>query len=209
MSYYYVYGNELYHYGVPGMRWGHRKAPDTSSGSSKPRYGSEEYYRNKANRAVARISTSKTRLGKNFNNLRAYNNTVNANIASKKASLGKEKNILKKIDSIYGHGANAVRQNANADYYQRKSEYSKTRLGKTMNEAKAFNEKSAAKANEKLHNSSSIKEYGKNFVDSMSTRKIKTWSGRTTTVGKQMVDQLLTVGVIGTIQDVGYYKNNK
>ena len=46
---YYVYGNELYHYGIPGMRWGHRKGPDTSNGSSKPRYGSEEYYRNKAN----------------------------------------------------------------------------------------------------------------------------------------------------------------
>lgn len=204
----YVYSDELMHYGILGMKWGVRKAQD-SSGSTGPKRGSEEYYRAKSNRAIARIGTSKTRLGKNISNSSAYKNTVKANLIANKTASKNEKGLLTKIDRQYGHGYNSAAQNAKADYYSRKAEYSKTNLGKTMNTSKAFNERSLARANEKLHNSSSVKEYGKNFVDAMSSRKIKTWSGRTTTVGKQTVDQMLTGGIVGTMQDIGYYKNSK
>lgn len=204
----YVYSDELMHYGVLGMKWGVRKAQDASSGSSKPKRGSEEYYRDKSNRAIARIGTSKTRLGKNISNYSAYSNAVKANNKANAAASKQEKSFLKKIDRQYGHGSNAAIQNAHADYYSRKAEYSKTRLGKTVNSAKAFNERSAAKANEKLHNSSSVEEYGKNYVDAMLNRKMKTWSGRTTTAGKQIVDQMLSAGMLGTVQDIKYYHKN-
>lgn len=206
---YVIYGNELYHYGIPGMRWGHRKAQPASGSNSKPKRGSEEYYRDKAGRAIAKISTSKTRLGKDINNYRAFGYEANANRAANKITSKSEKGLIKKLDTRYGHGANAAGQNASANYYSRKAEYSKTRLGKSINNSKAFNERSWAKTNEKLHASKNLKDYGSNFVKSFSNTPVKTWSGRTTTNGKQVVDQLLTVGIMGTVKDIGYYKNSK
>lgn len=47
------------------------------------------------------------------------------------------------------------------------------------------------------------------YYEGKSHRKVKTWSGRTTTTGKQFVDSLLTVGILGTVKDIQYYRNNK
>lgn len=185
--------DELYHYGVVGMKWGKRKA---------------SYYDEKARSHASAIANSKTRLGKSYHNYRAYRNEVKA--ADKKAGeqLGKG-SILKDYDSAYGHGANARIQKAASNYYDRKSKYTKTVLGTSMAKANAYNLKTAAEANSRLHNSKNLKQYGENFVNGMFNRSIKTWSGRTTTTGKQMVDNLLTGGLIGTAQDVSIYREKR
>lgn len=186
--------DELMHYGVPGMRWGHRKA---------------SYYDSKSQSHASKIATSKTRLGKSYHNYRAYRNEVKAGDQRNFESLNKQKGILKKIDSVYGHGATARDQAAASKYYDRKSSYTKTRLGTTMAKSAAYNNKTAAEANTKLHDAKTLQQYGTRFVDGMFNRSIKTWSGRTTTTGAKYVDELITGGMIGIMEDHAYYAKTK
>ena len=37
-----ISNGELYHYGIPGMRWGHKKGPKASSSQSKPKKQKKE-----------------------------------------------------------------------------------------------------------------------------------------------------------------------
>lgn len=203
MSYYIANGtiyavparsNELYHYGVPGMKWGKRKA---------------SYYDEKSRSHAAKIATSKTRIGKSYHNYRAYRNEVKAGDRRTVDSMGGKGNILKKIDNFYGHGASARMQNAASKYYDRKSTYTKTRLGTTMAKSSAYNNKTAADANTRLHNSKSLKEYGTNYVNALANRSVKTWSGRTTTTGALYVDNLITGGIVTNIADHSYYRKTK
>lgn len=186
--------NELMHYGVPGMRWGHRKA---------------QRYEARAKSHAAKVATSKTRLGKSFHNNMSYFNEVAAGNQKVRNNAGGKGNILKKIDNVYGHGATARSQEAASKYFERKSGYTKTRLGTTMAKSAAYNNKTAAEANKKLHDSKSLQEYGNNFVNGMFNRSIKTWSGRTTTTGAKYVDELITGGMIGVMEDHAYYAKTK
>jgi hypothetical protein len=185
--------DELCHYGVIGMKWGKRKA---------------SYYDAKSKTHASAIANSKTRLGKSYHNYRAYRNEIKALDKKAGEQLGKG-SILKDIDSAYGHGASARSQTAAANYYNRKSGYTKSRLSTTKAKAAAYNNKTAAEANTRLHNSKSLKQYGTNYVNAFANRSIKTWSGRTTTTGKKMVDELLTGGMIGLVSDVSYYRDSK
>lgn len=185
--------DELYHYGVIGMKWGKRKA---------------NYYEEKSKAHANAIANSKTRLGKSYHNFRAYRNELRALDKKAGEKLGKG-SMLKDIDSAYGHGATARQQAAASNYYNRKAGYTKTRLGTTMAKSAAYNNKTAAAANDRLHNSKNLKQYGSNFADSFANRSVKTWSGRTTTAGKKMVDDILTAGIMSTVMDIGYYRETK
>lgn len=186
--------NELYHYGVPGMKWGVRKAAQ---------------YDARAKSHAAKVSTSKTRMGKSYHNYRAYRNEVKSGDQKVRNEVGGKGGILKKIDNVYGHGANARYQSAASKYYDRKSTYTKTDLGTSMAKASAYNLKTAAAANSRLHNAKNLREYGTNYVNSLANRSIKTWSGRTTTTGKKMVDDMLTGGMIGLGLDVNHYSKKR
>ena len=187
---------ELYHYGVKGMKWGVRR--DTVAG-----------YRSKSNAAVAEISSRKTRLGKSLANRKAYRNEVKANKKALQNANENEKNLLKRVDNTYGHGAVAAEQKAAANYYSRKAGYTKTKRGTNIAKANAYNARTAAEANQKLHDSKSAKEYGKNYVDAISKRKVKTYVGRTTTAGEQYLDMMFTGGIYGAVKDRMYYVKNK
>lgn len=193
-QYGYAYSNTLVHYGVPGMKWGRRKT-----------------YAQKASSHISKIGTSKTRLGKTYHNLAAYNNQAkdNRSKAIARDMMKKKGRTLKTLDNMYGHGANAARQKAASDYYTRKSKYTKTRLGTTSAKSAAYSNKQIAKANTRIHNSKSVREYGKNYYDAYANTPIKTWSGRTTTLGKQAVDNFITGGLAGTAMDAYYYTSHR
>lgn len=183
--------DELYHYGVIGMKWGKRKA---------------DYYTNKANSHISKIGSSKTRLGKNYHNYQAYRNETKASIKKKVQS---SDSGLDNLRDVYGSGGEASRTAAASKYYDRKSNYTKTRLGTTMAKAASYNEKTASEALNRLRNSKDAISYGKNYIDTVANRSVKTWSGRTTTTGKQVVDAMLTGGIVGTLSDINYYAKHK
>ena len=186
-----VYNDELMHYGVIGMRWGKRKSKYQDRA---------EYHRNK-------IGSSKTRLGKEYHNYRAYRNEYKTNVGN---ALAKDKGKdLKQIGNLYGHGDYAARQKAASNYYNRKSEYSKTNLGKTINASRSYNQDQWSKQNAKLHDAKGVKDYASKYVNAVANTKQKTWAGRTTTTGKQMIDSVLTGGLYGTISDIDHYNQTK
>ena len=186
--------NELYHYGVKGMKWGKRKA---------------SYYDAKAQSHASAISTSKTRLGKQYHNYRAFRNEIKAGDRKMRETGGGKGNIIKKLDNKYGHGASARIYDAGSKYYDRKSTYTKTDLGTSMAKAAAYNNKTAAAANKRLHNAKNLTEYGSNYVNAMFNRSVKSWSGRTTTTGKQFLDSYFTGGMIGAVKDVHHYSKKQ
>lgn len=195
--------NELYHYGVKGMKWGVRRADRQASQVLANHYAS------RADKHVSKIATSKTQLGKNYHNYRAYRNEIKSGNKQLRADRGGEGGILKKLDNVYGHGRDARLQTAASNYYDRKGDYVKSNLRGSMAKARAYNLKTAAEANTRLHNSKKLSEYASNYIDSVANRSIKTWSGRTTTTGKNMVDAMLTGGMIGSLQDIGHYAKKK
>lgn len=191
--------DELYHYGVVGMKWGVRKA---------------SYYDAKNRDHVSKMSTSKSRLGKEYHNYRAYRNEVKSGAKKATDSLRNQgfssvKKILGAIDNVYGHGALSRAQSASANYYDRQAAYAKTRLQKTRSKSAAFNSRTTAILNQRLHDSKNLKEYGKTYVNALVNKPVKTWSGRTTTNGKQFVDRMLAFGVVGTIKDISYYTKHR
>lgn len=180
---------ELIHYGVIGMKWGKRQAG---------------YYTDKARSHISKMNTSKTKLGKTLHNYQAYRNETKANV---KKTMG-EKGIRKTVDNVYGHGGMASQQKAAANFYNRKASYSKSKIGATAAKSKSYNESTAAKANTKLHNTKGI-EHAKTYVNALVNRPIKTWSGRTTTTGKNVLENVLTAGIAGTVKDVNYYRKHR
>ena len=181
--------DELQHYGVIGMKWGKRKA---------------SYYTDKANNQITKMDQSKTRLGKSYHNHRALSYETKANV---KNSM-REKGVRNTISNVYGYGQEASRGNALSNYYDRKTTYTNSRLRKTIAKSNSYNAKTMAKAASRMHKSRGIRRIV-DYVDAYMNRSIKTWSGRTTTTGKNAAESILTGGILNTVKDCKYYLDTK
>ena len=185
--------DELYHYGVPGMRWGHRKVYAAESNA----------YTKRANKWEARSNKSKTRLGKAFSEDREAYNRAKATTAK---SMSKDNSIRNVISNTYGHKGLAATQEAQSKSFEKSAQRAKTKYGTEVNKAKAYNSKSWAESNRKIANSKNGKEYVKNLGNAIMNTPVKTWSGRQISSGQKMVEDML--GMSGII-DLRYSKINK
>lgn len=197
---------ELYHYGVKGQKWGIRRYQNKDGSLTSAGKKRVAEYTSESKAHVSAIKESKTRLGKNYHNRLAYKNDLKAGKLKAKEE-SRNDGAVKKISNLYSHGASARTQNARADYYNRKSQYTKTSFGTTKVKSKAYNLKTSADMNTRLHNSKDIREYGRNFADGFMNRPMKSWSGRTTTSGKRLLDTMLTGKMVGMAMDVGHVVN--
>lgn len=109
MSDYIFVGGELYHYGVPGMRWGHRKARPMSAERSRYKSAKENY--KTANKAYK----------KSYNDARNYSKTH----PSLKGSRGHKRAEADRRWDDTKSKANAAYE-AKTQYKQAKKEYKQT-----------------------------------------------------------------------------------
>lgn len=184
---------ELYHYGVPGMKWGKRKTARLTQ---------------KADKYAARANRSKTSFGKRYNIAQETSYRLRAD---RRNRIGNAKTLKEAMNEGFGDRNASATQAGQAKMYSRMADASKGRLNKALYKQSAAN----AKELSKYYASKDKMTKGKKFVENniYSSSLMKTpyhrLSGRTTTYGKQLVDNLFTGGLYGLAKDVQYKRNQK
>lgn len=195
MSNYILTSNgELYHYGVKGMKWGVRKAYQDANNAIADVY---------KRRAAKRETGFRTRY-----NL-ARENQFRDN-ADRSKRVAQAKGIRNKVSEAVGYkNASAVMKNR-SEMYSKMENATKGKLGKARYKQAAANAKEVSKYYKKVSNDSIGDRIVRNFFDkdrvNMPYHRL---SGRTTTRGKQAVDNILTGGLYGAIKDIQYLRQQK
>ena len=173
----YNYSNELMHYGILGMKWGHRKAQSTSAAYNKMRNAKSAYKTSKSAYKTA-IKESKKAYRK------MHNRSANHPIATNFTKKGRAK-YEKAFDDYYDAEKN--KRNKRTEYRDAKKEYKQAkadRKEKIESQTKELNKK--ASFGEKLiYNNATRRKAAKYIVDnnmsvSEATKKAQGYARRKT-----------------------------
>lgn len=176
MEYRIVYGDELYHYGVKGMKWGVRK---------------EQKYEAKENKWGVREELARSNFGKN----RATTKKLGYRLAKENQRAANEsKTFRSRMQNQYGMEANARSNRLSSELYSTKAKRAKSARQKIRNESLAYNNKQAAGVRERVSAStnSTLKRYTR-YTKQIWNTPSKTLKGKNTTFGKQAVKAAIAV----------------
>lgn len=185
-----MYNNQyLYHHGIEGQKWGVRRYQNSDgslTSAGRQRYGVIERAKIRTKGRFA----ERNQAGINFRRAKGFGNKVSAAVGydrlKTKATIRSttEKNL------------------ANA---------SRTRLGKAIHNQRSANAQYSADYAKIMRHKSAGQKIIENTLwagQAMKTPYARL-SGRTTTVGKECVNRMLTLGIAGAIKDAQYLANKK
>ena len=177
-----TYSNELYHYGVLGMKWGVRK-------------GREEYYNRRANISASKAKRSITRFGKKWHGDRAADFRE---MATTSKMMKKQRGIAR-LRTQFGYGRKSRIANARSEKYANRIGMARTRTGSDYAKARSKNLKETSKTYKKAHDQ-------KNIIDKVTTslsgrlfeQPYHRMNGKTTSSGREYVGRALLGSNPGT-----------
>ena len=202
----------LIHHGIKGQRWGVRRFQNedgtrTAAGKRHDRLMDKaDKYDAKVKSEIAKIDSSKTRLGKSYHNTKAYNAQIKSNTLKDRANA---KTLTEKYGARFGSGKLASMADATEDFYSRQKEYRKTKLGKHLSSVREYNAHSFGESSEKTYQAKGLVNKGKSIIQGNTTRPIKTLVGRDTVAAERYVDAAVRKMSknkisVSTIMDIGY-----
>lgn len=168
--------DELYHYGVLGMRWGVRKN----------KYGE---YSSKAAASQMKADAAKTKFGKHVHGDRAKDFKY---MAETSKAMSKSTGLKGRIKAKYGFEANQRYGETQASKLDVRAKDSKLKINRAAASANAYNIRSAAASMKKVHNEKTFNNKVKKLLtESLRDRPIETIGGRHITSGKRLVDTII------------------
>lgn len=117
----------------------------------------------------------------------------------------------RKLRERYGHGSKATILEGKSKGYARNAKTSKHEITRKYYDQKSKNLKYQSKAARKVASSWLGTKTVRDFINKSPFSKVpyQRLSGRTTTVGKNMIENIFTLGLAGTIKDAKYLYDNR
>lgn len=187
----------LCHHGVKGMKWGEHRFQTQQAG-----------YAARVKRYESKAKSSKSGIMKRNNMMKAtrYKNKMDIQKATHDA-----KGLSKKYQARYGDKAKEIiNSNASKAYSQMKDTYKSDR-SKRRADANSANANYKSQYYKKAQTKTFGERVVKNLIVDTDAWKMpyQRVSGRTTTIGKQITDDILTGGMGGMVKDAKYRRAQK
>lgn len=188
------YRDYLSHHGVVGMHWGIRRYQPYSVAPRASGKGGKE------------IGQAKTGVFQRARIRMGYNrqDTVNRYINTARA-----KGIVNKASAFAGHHRGQKRAENRQHMHERLADASRTKMGKRYHEWRAANYNYQSQ----YHQNKRSMSIGRRLIEdgvinqTYAKRPYQRLSGRTTTIGKEYVDRILTGGMYGLYKDIKYKRD--